>query len=299
MDSATRVKISKQIVMIPEKNAQAEQLKQLALAGVADAQATDLANAGLYLPYQEPINKYQLEFDRIDGKSRGIVDEQKVQDAGDKKTGNIFFPVFETGYTPLPAWGQAWTSMFPCLMAGAVGKKNDQTYAAMPVTGNEKDLITEFNAKVAILEGVSFPVERCTGKKWDNTTPPGVMVDYVEIQTAMTELVTCVTNLKAVLNSHLADMYVTDSDLVRQAETIAAKNTIPAVISAIDTWLAYPNFSTFNPPPAPTTKTAFESFNINLFVDPNKSKGHPDYLNAIKSIISGRNLIQTVLGLDN
>ena len=287
MEQADRIKISREIITIPDKNAQAEALKQQALVQIAAAEAIDLANKNLITPYDAPVNGYQLELSRLDGNTRIVVDEQKIQDSGNRKQGNIFFPVLEAGHTPLPVWGQAWTAMFPCLMGGALGKNNDQTYTPMPVTGNEKDLIAAFEAASVIFEGY-LGVERCSGKTWDDLVPPGELIDFTELQDKMTEIIGIVNNYKTLIESEINDFYLTDTDLTRQNETILAKDNAIIFKGLLETWLAYIDYSTLVP--EPTDESEFLAFDISTLPD---SKGKPIVFDALKLAISDRKTFTT------
>lgn len=284
MEQADRIKISRIIIALPDSNKQADALKAQVEASKVEIQKADTANASLYQPLQAPINGYQLEYSRLDGNTRVEVTEQKVQDGAAKKIGNVFYPIFEPTYTPLPAWGISWVTMFPCLMTSNVGKNNDQTYTPMPATGNEKDLINSFNSTVATLE--SYPaVERCTGQKWGTTAP----ITNQEVQDAMTSLKSTINSYKSLSLTQINDIYIIDGDPVKQAESIAAKNYLQnTLIPALDVWLAYDDFRLISPPPA--TESAFNSYNI-VLLEP--TKGNPAQLNVLKAAISARNSFVT------
>lgn len=289
MEQADRIKISRQIVMIPELNAQADALKVQAQASVVGAISIDDTNKGLITPFEPALNGYQLELDRLDGNSRVVIDESKIQDGGDKKQGNVFFPALETGHSPLPVWGQAWTLMFPCLMGGNLGKLNDQTYTQMALNGNERDLISSFNTKVGEFESY-FPAGRCTGTKWDETALPSPKpVEDLLLKAKLTEIIALINDYKTLIDLEISSIYVDDTDLVKKNESIAAKNAAIAFKPFLETWLGYADYGSFNPPAEPTTQSGFETYNVSLFTGANKSKGHPDYLNALKTAISNRN----------
>jgi hypothetical protein len=190
----------------------------------------------------------------------------------------------EVGHTPLPAWGQAWVAMFPCLMTANLGKNNDQTYTPMPVDGNESDLIDTFNSTVATLEGF-LEVERCSGKEWDDSIPPGSLADNDEVITAMETLKDTINSYKTLCLSQIIDIDTIDTDATKQAESLAAKDYIETILQpALDVWLGYDDFQDLIP--EPTSLSEFESFDISTL---SPSKGNPTQLGVLKAVISARN----------
>src|SRR5690606_7414946 len=118
-----------------------------------------------------------------------------------------------------------------------------------------------------------------------------VIADDAALQSAMSTLITRVTEWQTNLNSTLAalaDVLAADTDATRVAAAQTEQASVNAALSAISTWLEYP---TFNNAHGATTCAGFNSRDPSTLAP---TKGHSVQLDPFKSAIATRSAQVTV-----
>lgn len=307
-----RISISKAFVSAPAEKAQIAQNKvQIELSKV-EIQKKDTANKGLVDAQTALIDPYQSEIVIKNGVIRTVLTEQMQIDAADRKIGNFFFPNEQS--VPLPSVPDGiWKYFSPFFGSYGIGKQKLETYGS--TTPHEQSIITDINAQIAILE--SFPlIQRTTGQSCEESgtcsipmhtteaacllnggvwTPgPDVIANLASIQTAMSTLLSKISNWQTNLNSTtsaLSAIAAVDLDSARITTKNTEQTSVTNTLSAITTWLAYPDFNTAH---GQTTCAGFNAYNASLLAP---TKAYTTQLNTLKAAITARSSqITTRLG---
>jgi hypothetical protein len=287
-----RISISKAFVAAPAEVAQIEQNKVQINVAKAEAQKKDDANKGLVDGVTAKIDPYQTELGLINGQARTQLTEQIIQDAGDRKVGNFFFP--NEPSVPLPSVSDGiWKFFSPFFGGYGIGKQKLEVYGA--VSPYETQLIADINAQITIIETYTG-IQRVTGQKCTaggvNPSPPpanlpDTIADDAILQAAMTTLISKVTQWQTNLNSQLTaltSVLAADSDATRAAAATAEQSSVNAMLTAIATWSAYPTFNTAH---GETTCAGFNAKDPSTLAP---TKGYSVQLNALKTAIATRSI---------
>ncbi len=301
MNQEDRIAFSKKIVEAPVLIDAIDKSKASVQIEKQKVQSLDNGHKNLVDGKTTLIDAYQLELAKLDGIVRTNLTEADQNDAASLVLGNYFYPNDVNNPPPSTA-PQVWTKTKPYARNKAVGKLFDETYGA-PVT-KESDLATLVDAAITSIEGTYALIERVTGQICTDgtcslpayvTQPTCVLnggvwtptvdtiVTYPAMQTAMTDLITKVNDLRAFLVAESALVYVNDTDATRKAQSIAAKNDIDnVIIPAIDAWLAVPSFNTSH---GQTNCTGFYSYNAALLAPTKMSSAE---ITALKNALTAR-----------
>lgn len=250
--------------------AQADKLVQL-----------DSANKRLADPATALINGYQSELAQLDGIVRTVVTEQGILDAANKVLRNMFFPNDLATVVPsLAATSNVWTKIPPFALNFAIGKTYVETYPGS--TPTEASVISPITTLISSA-GAYADIELTTGENCTGTGMSTSIATYPGVVTLKTNLVAAVNALIVFLNAERALIVTTDTNATQSAQNTAAIASIDAILSAANTWLAYPDFVAI--PGTVTTCPAFYSYNANLLAP---TKLHSTQLTALSTAISTR-----------
>lgn len=270
-------------------------------------QKLDTANKNLFDPVNALVTAYQSEYTMLDGNVRTVLTEQDIQDSGNKKIRNVFFP--NDVNTPVPSLASTsniWTKIKPFALGYGIGKNYSEAYGT---TTKESDLINAVLALITSAGGFT-DMNNTTGQECGATgscsnpmyttqasctlnggtwTPgPDAITTYAAVHTLKNNLVTAVNNLKTFLLNEAAVIVTNDPDSANQANNNAAINNINnVIIPALNTWLGYVDFNTAH---GQTTCVGFNSYNSNLLAP---TKLHSTQLAALQTAVNNRLTFQT------
>jgi hypothetical protein len=303
-----RIAFSKKIVEAPFLIAAINKSKETILTEKEKAQKLDDGHKNLVDSKTVLVNAYQGELIKLDGITRSTLTEQDQQDAANFVLGNNLYP--NNPQNPPPSTAPSvWTKTKPYARNLAVGKFYNEAYGA--TVTKESDVIALATADVTTIQSTYALIEQVTGQTC--TTPggtcsipmyvtqptcvmnggvwtPGVdtIATYPAVQTALTNLISKVNDIRAFLVSEAATIYTSDSDNTRKTESLAALNNINNVtIPAIDAWLALPNFNTAH---GQTTCSGFFGYNPTLLAPTKLSTAN---INALLTALSNRGTFAT------
>jgi len=278
-----RIEISKKIISIPQEIQTAQKTKLiLQTVEIPKAVSIDQGNK-VILDLREPIiNGYQSELTNLDGNGRTQIIEQNYIDASERKLGNLFFYNQIGVATPSNPDG-IWKNLIPFFLGYGIGKNYQEVYS---VEQKEQDFIDAFNAAVIAFE-IFHPMERSTGQQATvNPSPPpaDLIAAYDDVEDALVDLVLAVQAYDSFLSTMSSNVFISDFDLIRQTQSIAAKNYIDNTIRpAIALWLSYNDFNTAH---GQVTSFGFYNYDTSLL---QPTKGNPIQLDVLKDIVSNRN----------
>lgn len=296
-----RIAFSKKIIEAPYTIAAINKSKDALQAEKDKAQKLDTGHKNLVDSRTLLIDAYQPELTKLDGNVRTNLTEQDQQDAAAFVLGNHLYPNDPNNPPPSTAPG-LWTKTKPFARNKGVGKFYNETFGSTP---GETSMIADIQSTVTSIQGTYALMEQVTGQNCVETgtcsnpsyttqttctlngfiwTPgPDLIATYPAVQTALTNLITKVTDLKTLLLAEVALIYTGDTDPTRNAEDLAAINDINNVIlPAIDAWLAVVNFNTAH---GQTSCTGFYTYNAALLAPTKLSTAT---INTLLSALSAR-----------
>ena len=222
----------------------------------------DTANKNLSVSTDSLILSYQSELNLLDGNLRTIVTEQNIVDSANKKLRNYFFPNDVTASVPsLSASHNVWTQVSPFALTYAIGKNYTEGYDP---TQKEGDIISSILALISstssytdyeLTTGTEPALGSCDNPTYTDQascvshggiwTPGSGYVSSSAIQTIKSNMVTAVNSLISFLNNEVSIINSNgDTTAPNQSNNSAAVSNINSVIiPALNTWLAYPDFS--------------------------------------------------------
>lgn len=274
---ADRISFSLQIVQAAPKIAGLMTAQTQLNAVAAQIQSLDQANANLFSPVNTLINGYHGEIQNLDGNGRSSITEQDIQDSGNKKLQNHFFPNDTTATVPsLSSAHNVWTKVKPYALTYAIGKNYSE---AFPTVTNETTLITSITALITSASSTQA-IENVSGQHavqggtcsisghtdqascvaasgtWTPNSSLDTISSFPTVVTLKTNLAAAVTSLIALLNQELASIPTNDPDSTNNTQNTAARTNVSGVIlPALNAWLANPDFN-----PVPGTVTTFAAF---------------------------------------
>lgn len=270
----------------------------------AKIQKLDTANKNLFDPPNAMVNLYQSELQVLNGITRTTITEQTIQDAAAKKIQNAFFPNdLSTTVPSLVSLRNVWPRTTPFALGFGIGKTYVETYPG--TVTKESDVLAPVTALISSINAAYSDIEKTSGQHVVTangtcslpsyttqstclaaTPTPGVwtpglssIASYPEPIADKSTLVGLVTTFKNFLTAELA-LVPTDPQNVTQNN--AAKASLNTCISAINTWLAYPDFQAV---PGTVTYLTFPSYDSNLLAP---TKLHSTQLTALSSALSTR-----------
>jgi hypothetical protein len=270
---------------------------------IAAVQKLDTAHKNLFDPVNVLINRYQNEFNLLDGNLRTTITEQIILDAANKKLQNAFFPNDRTVSVPsLSSVGNIWTQTKPFALGYSIGKNYSEGYGAIAnessyittilgyitSANTHTDIINTTGQSCAPTGSCDLPMyttqPSCVGNGGVWTSGPDLISNDPVIQTLKTDIVNAVNTYKNILLSEVSLIVNDDKDSARQAQNNAAINNINnVIIPALNIWLAYPDFNTSH---GQTTCLGFNSYNSNLLAP---TKLHSTQLVALQNALNTRN----------
>lgn len=302
LSQADRIAFSLNIVSADPQIANIEEAKGLISDEIAATQALDTANKNLFDPVNVWVNKYQKEFNLLDGNLRTEILEQNIQDSANRVIGNYFFPNDTLTTVPsLAAFDNVWPQTIPFALTQAIGKNSSESYT---IIQKEGDLIAAAIGYITAA-GAFMDIENTTGQRCVSTgtcsnpiytdqtsctlnggiwTPgPDSIQSYPAVQTLKTNLVNTINALITFVNNEAAQVVTDDMNAGRQADNNAAINDINNVlIPALNTWLGYSDFNTAH---GQSTCVGFYGYNSNLLAP---TKLHSTQLAFLLSTLNTR-----------
>lgn len=261
LSQADRISFSGQIVGSVAQIAGISKAQSQVASGISALQSLDTANANLFTAPNLLVNGYQAELSMLDGNGRTTITEQNIQDAGNKKLQNYFFPNDTTVTVPsLASANNVWTQPDPFALNYAIGKNYTESYASV---ANEPQDISAITTIITNAQASWTDLELTTGEAPAPGTcslpsytteatcvagggmwTPGVgNVPSPAIEAIQTNLLAAVNALITFLNAEAAAIVTTDKTAPNQANNAAAVSNINTVIiPALNTWAAYPPF---------------------------------------------------------
>lgn len=274
-----RISLSKSIIEIPDQISNLDKNLSIISISQQDLLNKDNFTKGLAEKKTVLIDFYQKELKYINGRDSVSVTETDIQNSAQKKPANIFFPADQSFPTPSCPDG-VWKNFVPLVLSGAIGKGRLETYGTaanyemqdMPIALTAIDnFVTTYTLLL-----------RTTGQGCVVGIPPNpdVISSDPAVTAALNDIITKVNTVKTILQSERSEILLnTDTDLTRSSETNANKLSIEAAISAIDAWLAYPNFNTAH---GKTTCVDFFAYNPSLLAP---TKGYDTQIQALKNAL--------------
>jgi hypothetical protein len=314
-----RVAFSLKIVSAAAEVAGLDAAKAALGVQIAVIQKLDTANKNLFDPTNALVTAYQGELSALTGVAYTTIVEQDIQDAASKKLQNHFFPNDTTATVPsLSGLHNVWPRVQPFALTYSIGKNYSEGNGT---TSKEADLIGAINTLITAA-GTHLDIENTSGQHVDPgtgtcslsgyateaaclaaTPTPGVwtpgtatIVDFMDVITLKTNLMTAVSNLKSFLQTEVA---LIPTDPNQQANNTAAINNINnVIIPALDAWTALP---AFNPVPNTVTAATFPTYNAALLAPTKLYSGNlstlQTALNTRSTFVSTRvTQLQSVLG---
>jgi hypothetical protein len=234
-----RVTMSKKIVEVPEANAVIDGVILQILAQRDEAIKNDNVNMALQQPYTDIINKYQPEYNYLDGNKRTELTEDTMNDAAKGVIGNGFFLADPQAAIPSVPTG-IWTFFSPMAFTWAIGKNQSEQYPVEPL--GEIPTINTINNLIAQIETFSVSA-RATGTfclVTPNPTPPPPTITTqepeVNIQALLNQLKNAVTNWKNSLNAQKSVIPLDEQVVTRLAQNQAAYDVLDPTITLIESW---------------------------------------------------------------
>jgi hypothetical protein len=246
LSKENRITMSKKIVEIPEANATVDGVIDQILAQRDEAIKNDSVNKELQQPYTDIINKYQPEFNYLDGNKRTELTETIMDNAAKGVNRNGFFladPEF-----PIPSVPSGvWPFFSPMAFTWAIGKNNAEQYPVEP--SGEQPAINTINNLIAQIE--TFAVSaRATGTfcltvSNPTPTPPTITTQEPEvaIQNLLNQLKNQVNIWENSLNAQKAAIPLDETVTTRLAQNQAAYDVLDPTITLIDSWQAIPDWA--------------------------------------------------------
>jgi hypothetical protein len=274
-DQKDKIRMSMEIISIPDENATVENVKLQILAQQQEAIKNDAVNAALQKPYDEIINKYQIELNYITGWKRTELTEDIINAAAKNENRNGFFladPEF-----PIPSVPKGvWTFFAPMSFCYAIGKQPNEQYIYS--VGEERSIR---NIKKVIKDAGSYSVSaRATATECvSNPTPPPTYISnsLSAVQDLVNDLKKQVQDWIDALNSEKAGIVLADENTTRLSQNQTAYDEIDPVIQNLEAWQS--NFADFSSGSCPLS----ESWNSYSPV-----KLDPDSFNVLQTIIEDR-----------
>jgi hypothetical protein len=260
LSQADRINISHKLVVIPAENAVSNDNKAKLGVTLTQAQAIDNSNKALLDTKTALINSYQAEIAQLDGNVRTVVLEQNIIDSANNLAGNFFSPNQISIPTPALPLG-IWKQFIPYAGNLAVGKNYAEVYPSTVTP--EATMITAINGYITTMETYSDS-ERHSGQSltptgtcslpiyttevdclshsgtWTAGTP--TLGDNTALHTLATNLVNAVNAWSSFIQAELLLIVTTDTGIAQTQNNTAISN-INSNISTVNTWLAYPDFS--------------------------------------------------------
>jgi hypothetical protein len=272
-----RISMSKKIVKIPDDNALIENVKKQILAQQQEAIENDAVNAALQAPYDEIINKYQLEYGYITGLKRTELTETIINNAAKGVNRNGFFladPEF-----PIPSVPDGvWKFFAPMAFCYGIGKQPNEQYIGIngeePAMAAIQQLITQAGSYSVSARATAT---ECETNPNPPPAPPYISNPLPDVQTLLDNLKQEVQDWIDVLNAEKSSIVLVDENAARLAENTTAYNEIDPVIADLQSWQSdYDDFSSGSCPLS-------ESWGSYPPV-----KLDPDSFNDLQTIISDR-----------
>jgi len=221
-----RISISKQIIGIPQANANADNtIAQIEGAKVA-AEEADASNKSLMDNATVLVDPYQTELTLLDGNVRSNLTEQMIIDSANHVFQSFFFPNDPATLLPSVPDG-AWKSFPPFAGSAAIGKEYTETY---PTTAKEQDKIDVITPIIASLDANNTETQITTGQECiegdldagtcAGDTPPGA-----------TDEATCL------LNGGTWTSIPTDDEIIPKADTHSDIASLKSAIADFETHL--------------------------------------------------------------
>lgn len=273
-----RMQISRKIVSIPDENVAIDESKASIEPEKIKAFNLDQGNSQFFNDKNAIINIFQAEIEVLDGLGRTRILEQDMIDSANKKLANVFFP--NDSALIVPSLGSSfWTQLQPFILGYGIGKTRNEGYLTII---DEPDKILAVNTKVSNITAAYTHIQRTTGQICTAGMPTDTIASSPAIQNELDILVNRVNDWKSFLTYIQTLIYLTDPNSGRAAQAQAAFNLINTTKTAIDVWLAYPDFDTSH---GQTTCSGFNSYNPNSLA---QTKLRNDSLAYLASVISTR-----------
>lgn len=282
LSSNDRIAFSLQIVSADDQVNGLDNAKAQIQIQIDKMQNLDNANANLFTPVNSLVNSYQGEYSAIDANLRTSITEQDIQDSGNRKLQNFFFPNdINTSVPSLAPFHNIWTKVKPFAITYAIGKNYVETYGSTTGEINTINSILGY-----ITASTAFQdIENTSGQQAIDGSPgPDIIQSYPAVVTLKTNIVAAINTLVSVLNVELSYILTNDSDPTRQAQNDAAIAYINTTfLPAINLWLSYVDF---NPVPGSVTTFAqFYAYNPALLAP---TKLHSTQLAALQTALNNR-----------
>jgi hypothetical protein len=279
-----RIAFSLNIVSAPAALAQFATAKAQVATLITTAQNLDTANANLLNPVNAKVTAYQAEFNYLDGNLRTTFSEQNIQDAANKVINNYFFPNNTNTVVPsISSLNNVWPKPNPYALTYAIGKNGTETYGT---TTGETVLASQILSLITSAASHQ-DIENTSGENATEGNPTAMppvadsIQSYAAVQTLKTNLVSAVNSYVTLLGQESAAIVTNDSNPTNQANNNAAKAAIQTILTAFNTWLAYPDFKV----PPVSTYAAFYAYNSALLAP---TKLHSTQLVALQTAINAR-----------
>lgn len=277
-----RINISKTIIGIPDQIAELDKTSQaIALSQQALLDKDNLIK-NLLTPKNTLILYYHNEIKYINGQDRVNIQESDIQNSAKKEPLNIFFPADQSFPTTSVPTG-VWKYYTPFMMSGAIGKNRSESYNM--VSDYELSKIPSIISSIDLFVSTYTAIRRTTGQGCVTGVPPSpdTISTDVSIVNGLNSIITSVNSLKTLLQSEKVVLNNNlDTDPTRVSDKIATLNSIDLLISAINTWLSYPNFNTSH---GQTTCINFDAYNAALLAP---TKGYDTQIQALRSALQTR-----------
>jgi hypothetical protein len=277
-----RISLSKTILSIPDQVSEIDKISNILSVNQVDLLTKDNFIKDITEPKNTLISAYHNELKYINGQDRVSLTEQDVQDAGQRIPGNYFFPANQSLPTPSVPDG-VWKSFVPFVMSGGIGKTKTETYQT--ITNYESFDINSIISDINTFFTTYTSIIRTTGQTCISGTPPDsdVISSDPDVLAAMNSIISKILSLKNTIqlekNAAIAN---TDSDSARILEKNSNISSIDTMISAIDAWLAYPDFNTAH---GQTTCAGLDAYNPSLL---SPTKGYDTQIQSLKSSLESR-----------
>lgn len=267
-----------------------------------NALALDQGNMRLFDSKNRLVDGYQNELKYLTGIDRVRITEQVMIDSANFVLGNLLYP--NNAITPPPSIApNIWTKLRPYSKTAAVGKTLAEVFPAVDPAIGEEPLINSILSQITSAQGTYASIELTTGEycadgtcsnpSYNNssscvmnggtwTPAPASFDTYPAVHSVLSSIQSNVNALRAALVLEQAAILTDDPNLTRQAQNNAAIAAIPAVIAAIDTWLAYPDFNTAH---GATTCNQFYAMDGSTLAP---TKLYSGQLNALYTSLSNR-----------
>lgn len=276
-----RIVLSKKIISADQDLASNAINQSIVQKNIDSLQIEDNSNKNLLSIRASTILSYENEIAQIDGYPRTNITETDYLNSANRVAGNYFFPA--NPLIPLPSVPNGvWSKFTPFMLSGGIGLSYNQSPNPQ-LSSYEDALVSTIVSNIATLETFA-DINRVTGQICVvGTIPtPDHLDPYPAIQNAVANIVTAVNSLQTVLNNQLSALSSNpDADPARIIQNNLAISSINTTLSAIATWLSYPDFN----PTSSSNCAAFNSSNPALLAP---TKGYSGQLNPFKAVIQNR-----------